>query len=168
MLGQVVQEVKAMPSIDDVWVVLGSNLEAVLEMVDLSDCGIIENPEWEDGMATSLRVGLDAINRLSRAETAVVFMGDQPGVSAETVTALCEHAARSKALAVVPKYRYQRGNPVLLRRSLWTRVMSIEGDVGARDFLKAHPEWVEEVRFDELAPRDIDTALDLEQYRPRS
>ena len=70
-------------------------------------------------------------------------------------------------MAIVPKYRYTRGNPVLIDRALWPRLMSLEGDEGAQRLLQAHSEWVEEVWFDSLPPRDIDTQADVEELRPR-
>jgi CTP:molybdopterin cytidylyltransferase MocA len=45
--------------------------------------------------------------------------------------------------------------------------MSLEGDEGAQRLLQAHSEWVEEVWFDSLPPRDIDTQSDVEELRPR-
>jgi CTP:molybdopterin cytidylyltransferase MocA len=45
--------------------------------------------------------------------------------------------------------------------------MSLEGDAGAQGLLKAHPEWVCEVHFDRLPPRDVDTEADLDELRPR-
>ncbi len=166
LLGHVVGAVRALP-VDEVWVVLGSEAERVLEEVDLTDCGVIENPEWEEGIASSLRVGLDALTRLSRADLALILLGDQPDVPADIVEALIAAHRRSRSLAVVPKYRYSPGNPVLVDRALWPRLMSLEGDEGAKRLLQAHPEWVEEVWFERLPPRDVDTEADLEELRPR-
>ena len=45
--------------------------------------------------------------------------------------------------------------------------MSLEGDEGAQRLLQAHPEWVDEVWFDHLPPRDIDTAADVEELHPK-
>lgn len=154
-------------SVDEIWVVLGADLDRILETVDLTDCGIIENPEWEAGISTSLRSGLDAINRTSRAEAALVVMGDQPQVDPKLVSNMIEVRRKRKVAAVVPKYRYVRGNPVLLDRSLWPRVMSLSGDDGARQLLDAHPEWVEEVWVEYLPPRDIDTQMDVDDLRPK-
>jgi CTP:molybdopterin cytidylyltransferase MocA len=50
---------------------------------------------------------------------------------------------------------------VLFRRQLWERLMTLEGDHGAAELLRAHADWVEEVRVDHLPPRDIDTASDV-------
>lgn len=167
LLGRVVDEARALPGIDEVWVVLGANLESIMEKVDLDGCGIIENPEWEEGFASSLRVGLDALTRLSKAESALIMLGDQPGVLPEVVAELMAVARKRGHPAIVPKYRYVRGNPVIIKRSLWGRVMALSGDEGARQLLQAHPEWVDEVWVDSLPPRDVDTVADVEELRPR-
>lgn len=166
LLGTVVAQTLEWP-VDSVWVVLGSRFEEVLQSVDLGDAGVVENPEWEEGMASSLRVGLDVASRDPSTEAALIVMGDQPGIDPVVVEALLEHRKTSDALAVVPKYRYVRGHPVLIARTLWSRLMSLEGDQGGRDLLQAHPEWVEEVIFEQLAPRDVDTSDDVRDLQPR-
>jgi CTP:molybdopterin cytidylyltransferase MocA len=95
------------------------------------------------------------------------LLGDQPGVVPEVVAEMIAVAHKRSHPAIVPKYRYVRGNPVIIKRSLWERVMSLTGDEGARQLLKAHPEWVDEVWVDSLPPRDVDTVADVEELRPR-
>jgi molybdenum cofactor cytidylyltransferase len=166
LLGTVVAQTLAWP-VDSVWVVLGSLYEEVLQAVDLGDAGVVENPEWEEGMASSLRVGLDVASRDPSTEAALIVMGDQPGIDPAVVAALLDHRKTSDAPAIFPKYRYVRGHPVLIARTLWSRLMSLEGDQGGRDLLQAHPEWVEEIIFEQLAPRDVDTADDVRDLQPR-
>ena len=166
LLGHVVERVRTFPA-DETWIVLGADIDAVMDAVDLSGFGIVENPEWQEGLASSLRAGLDALTRLSKADGAMVVLGDQPEIGGDVVIQLVERFRRSKALAVVPKYRYATGNPVIVRRELWPRLMSLEGDEGAKRLLTAHPEWVEEVWFEQLPPRDVDTEADVEELRPR-
>jgi molybdenum cofactor cytidylyltransferase len=166
LLGHVVERVRTFP-VDETWIVLGADIDAVMDAVDLSGFGVVENPEWQEGLASSLRAGLDALTRLSKADGAMVVLGDQPEIGGDVVIQLVERFRRSKALAVVPKYRYATGNPVIVRRELWPRLMSLEGDEGAKRLLTAHPEWVEEVWFEQLPPRDVDTAADVEELRPR-
>jgi molybdenum cofactor cytidylyltransferase len=166
LLGSVVAATRGF-GLDEIWIVLGSEAERVMAEVDLHDLGIVENPEWEEGLASSLRVGLDAITRSSKADAALVVLGDQPGVPADVVEKLLDRRARSKAMAIVPKYRYLWGNPVLIDRALWPRLMSLTGDDGAKRLLEAHPEWVDEVWFESLPPRDVDTASDVRDLRPR-
>lgn len=153
--------------VEEVWVVIGAESDRILSSVDLSGCGVVENSEWAEGMAASLRVGLDALTRLSKAEAALLVLGDQPDLSVEVSRAVIERFRKTRAMAVVPKYRYTWGHPVLVNRALWPRLMSLEGDEGARRLLKAHPEWVEEVWLEHLPPRDVDTPADVEELRPR-
>lgn len=166
LLDHVLDQVRAWPT-DETWVVLGSRLDEVMSTVDLHDCGIIENPEWEEGLASSLRVGLDALTRLSKADAVFIALGDQPEIPEDVAAKLLDALASSRRMAVVPKYRYSWGNPVLVARELWPRLMSLTGDGGARRLLEAHPEWVEEVWVESLPPRDIDTERDIEELRPR-
>jgi len=166
LLGHVLDTLRELP-FDEVFVVIGANGEAILDQVDLTGTIVIENPEWEEGMASSLRVGLDAVLRLSRADAVGIFLGDQPDISEEVVIGLIEARRSTKRQAIVPKYRYVWGNPVVVERSLWPRLMSLEGDEGAKRLLQAHPDWVHEVWFEQRPPRDIDTRADFDELRPR-
>lgn len=166
LLGNVVAMSRSFP-VDEIWVVLGAEAERVQREVDLTECGVIENPEWEEGMASSLRAGIDALSRLSKADAALIVLGDQPGIDPEVVATLVAERGRSNRLALIPKYRYTWGHPVLVERQLWPRLMALSGDVGAKPMLAAHPEWVDEVWFDTLAPRDVDTPADVIDLRPR-
>lgn len=166
LLGHIVDQARRYP-VDEVWVVLGAEADAILERVDLSGCGVVENPEWDEGIASSLRVGLDALIQASRVEAALILIGDQPNVDRKVVEEVIGVGTRSPRPVVIPKYRYTWGNPVMVDRSLWPRLMSLEGDEGAQRLFKAHPEWVEEVWIDHLPPRDVDTEADVHELRPR-
>lgn len=167
LLGHVIDRTASFP-VGEVWVVVGANHEQILESVDLGAAGVIENPEWAEGIASSLRVGLDALLQLSRCESALIVIGDQPDVSSEVVEELLISHRKSSHPVSVPKYRYHRGNPVVVDRSLWPRLMSLEGDEGAGRLWQAHPEWINEVWFSDLGPRDVDTELDVVEMRPKN
>ncbi|HEU4318686.1 MAG TPA: nucleotidyltransferase family protein [Acidimicrobiia bacterium] len=166
LLGHVVSRTSEFP-VDEVWVVLGHDADRILEETDLGEAYVIENLEWEEGIASSLRVGLDALTRLSRCDQALVVIGDQPDVSGSIVEALLTSHAKEGRPVTIPKYRYNWGNPVIVDRSLWARVMSLEGDEGAQRLWQAHPEWVNEVWFSETSPRDVDTEADVAEMQPR-
>src|SRR5690606_7398822 len=166
LLGHVVDQVRTYP-VDEIWVVLGAHADESLQEVDLTGCGVVENPEWAEGIASSLRVGLDALIQASRVEAALIVIGDQPTLDHKVVEEVVATFKRSRAPVVIPKYRYTWGNPVAVDRSLWPRLMSLDGDEGAQRLFKAHPEWVEEVWTDQLPPRDVDTEADVEELRPR-
>lgn len=166
LLGHVVRRTLSFP-VDEVWVVLGHDYERIIDETDLADAGIVENPEWEEGMASSIRVGLDAVTRLSRCDKALIVIGDQPEASKEVVEDLVASHARSDKPVTIPKYRYSWGNPVLVDRSLWPRLMSLDGDEGALRLWQAHPEWINEVWFSDSPPRDVDTESDVVELRPK-
>lgn len=166
LLSSVVARTRQFP-VEEVWVVLGHDYERILEETEFGDAGVIENPEWAEGIASSIRVALDALTRLSRADTALIVMGDQPSVPVQVVEELMASHARSDHHVTVPKYRYSWGNPVIVDRALWPRLMSLEGDEGAQRLWQAHPEWVNEVWFSDLAPRDVDTETDIVELRPK-
>lgn len=166
LLGHVVAKT-ARFAVDEVWVVLGYRADQILDETDLGDAGIVENPEWEEGIASSIRVGLDALTRLSRCESVLIVIGDQPDVSPSVVDELLASHGRAGLPVTMPKYRYNRGNPVIVDRALWPRLMSLEGDEGAARLFQAHPEWVNEVWFSDLAPKDVDSESDVAELRPK-
>ncbi|WP_211267406.1 nucleotidyltransferase family protein [Nonomuraea candida] len=117
----------------------------------------VRNPDWAAGMGSSLRAGLAALPE--EAESVVVALADQPLIGPGAVRALI--AARA-GLAVAT-YGGRRRNPVLISRAHFAGVAELAvGDVGARPYLKAHPELVVEVPCDEHGdPADIDTPEEL-------
>lgn len=166
LLGFVLDEVRKY-RLREVWLVLGHAAEEVMAAVDLNGISVIENPEWPEGIASSLRAGLDAMTRLSRADSVLVITGDQAEMSDSVVAELISSHRRAGRPVTVPKYRYTTGTPAIIDRSLWPRMMSLEGDEGAKRLWAAHPEWVNEVRFAQDPPRDVDTETDVDELKPR-
>lgn len=141
-------------------VVLGAAAEEVRRAADLSEVEVVENPDWETGMAGSLRLGLRALTE--RAEAAVVLLVDQPSIGVAAVTRLVG-AWHGGAAAAVATYDGEPRNPVLLGSALWPDIArSVDGDTGARSFLRAHPDLVAHVPCDGTGTaEDIDTPQDL-------
>lgn len=166
LLGHVVDKTMALP-VEEVWVVLGHGADEILAAIDLADVGVIENLEWEEGIASSLRVGLDALTRLSRCERVLIVVGDEPDLSPAVVEDLLAAHARAGRPVTLPRYRFTPGYPLVVERSLWPRLMSLEGDDETLRLWQAHPEWVNEVRISENPPRDVDTEADVSELRPR-
>lgn len=143
---------------DPVYVVAGA---APLEVPGAT---VVSNPDWATGMASSLTTGLSALP--GAAGAVVVALVDQPGVGAETVRRLLTAYDRGGEVSVAT-YAGEPRNPVLLARRHWAEVSALAtGDVGARPFLRAHPELVTPVECGDVGdPIDIDTPDDLERVR---
>jgi CTP:molybdopterin cytidylyltransferase MocA len=145
---------------DPVVVVLGAGCSDIIAAAELRDAVVVVNDGWAEGIGSSLRTGLRAMTDLP-AEAALVTLVDLPGVTPAVVRALAEHPG--DVPAVVASYGGQPRNPVRLARAVWDDVCrDAVGDVGARAWLRAHPDQVVTVACDDLGtPTDIDTPEDL-------
>jgi len=136
---------------------LASGLEVIVVSgaVGLDLPGEVHNPDWADGMATSLQVALRAAGD---ADALVVGLGDQPGVLPEAWA----FVAAVDAPIVVATYGGQRGNPVRLRRDVWP-LLPTTGDAGARTLVREQPSLVTAVACPG-DPNDVDTVEDLDRW----
>ncbi len=150
-----------------VYVVLGAAAEEVRARADLAGCVLVDNPEWERGMGSSLRAGLEALAASEPgvgggARAALVSLVDQPGIGAEAVARVLA-AHRSDDSLAAASYGGKRGHPVLFGAGRWADIAaSATGDRGARAYLTAHEEEIALVECGDVAePYDIDTEADL-------
>jgi CTP:molybdopterin cytidylyltransferase MocA len=130
--------------------------------VDLPDVVIAPNPDWRTGMGSSLAAGLSAVP--ADCTAAVLALVDQPLVGTAAVGRLIGAHAGGASVAVAC-YAGRPRNPVLIGRQHWPEAVALAvGDVGARPFLRAHPELVTLVECGDTGrPDDIDTPEDLER-----
>ena len=136
-----------------------AEVEAALAGLDLR---FAHNPDFAQGLATSLRAGLAALP--AEATGALILLGDMPEASAATADALiAAFMAKPQALAAVALYQGRRGNPVLLGRGLFGDVAGLSGDEGARGLLQGlPPEQIATVEVAESGvTRDVDEPEDL-------
>ena len=160
LIEHVAAEVQQWP-VDSVIVVLGPDAEEILDHVDLGDAIVVIDLEGQHSDAASLRVGIDTLYRLDEFDTLVLIHADYPGSRGEEVLRMLELHRESHKPAVVPKFRYAVGHPVVIGESLWPRLISMEGAASFDQLLQAHPDWVEEVWFDRLPGKRVLSADDL-------
>ncbi|MET7691790.1 nucleotidyltransferase family protein [Streptomyces sp. NPDC005483] len=144
-----------------VHVVLGAAAAAVRKRAELGGCVLVENPEWADGMGSSLRAGLDSLAGTT-ARAALVSLVDQPGIGADAVRRVLTAYEDETSLASAA-YDGVRGHPVLFGAAHWAGIAATAtGDRGARAYLKEHQRAVTLVECGDVAePYDIDTPEDL-------
>jgi molybdenum cofactor cytidylyltransferase len=155
---QRVLDLAALARFDDTVLVLGHAWDRIVAEIDPGSARILFNPAYEEGMSTSLRVAVQALP--PQVDAIVVLLGDQPGIDVAVIRSLIDSYRHGGCAIVVPRYRGTRGNPVLIDRSLFADVLSLEGDTGARALMSARADVTCFVDVDLPAPRDVDTAED--------
>lgn len=153
----------ASAGIRDVVVVVGHEAARVRAALTLPiGARIVVADRYADGMSASLAAGIAALGDQSTA--VVVLLADQPGITADHVTALTSAFADGDVPIV--RLRFDDGpGPALLAREVWGEVTSLRGDVGARALIGSDPSRVREVRVTGPAPRDVDVPADLAALR---
>lgn len=146
---------------DPVHIVLGAAADTVRERADLTGYHLWDNPDWAQGMGSSLRMGLAALAG-SGADAVVVSLVDQPGIGAAAVARVVAAYDGGRAL-VSAAYDGRRGHPVLFGAQRWTDIAATAtGDRGARAYLRQHADALTLVECGDVAePYDIDTPEDL-------
>ena len=112
-----------------------------------------------EGMGVSLAEGVRAADD---AHGWVVALADMPYLRPDTVRIIAKALSEGAAIAA-PSYRGERGHPVGFARRFLDDLSALRGDAGARDILKAHPDWITLYEVDDPGVlRDVDTPSDLE------
>ncbi|XIE80792.1 NTP transferase domain-containing protein [Streptomyces sp. SBR177] len=148
-----------------VHVVLGAAAERVRAEAELPGCVLVDNPDWAEGMGSSLRVGLGSLRAAALpVDAALVSLVDQPGIGAAAVARVHGAYDGRRALAAA-SYEGRRGHPVLFGADRWAGIAAgAVGDRGARDYLAAHRDAITLVDCSDVAePYDIDTEADLDR-----
>ncbi len=120
------------------------------------------NPTSDRGIASSLVIG---VSRLSANDAIIACLGDMPAVKASTMQQLRDcFQANPGAAMIIPCHHGQRGNPVLISRSLFDTALDLDGDAEVRQLIASSPESTIRLEVeDEGILLDCNTLADLEQ-----
>ncbi|MBI4987345.1 MAG: NTP transferase domain-containing protein [Rhodocyclales bacterium] len=147
-----------------VTVVLGHEAEMVETLLAGRKVTIVRNPEFAQGMSTSLRAGIAALP--VEAEAAVVLLADMPRVNAVHVDRLIDAFEAKQPAIVVPQRNGKRGNPILWPREFFARMQAVSGDKGARGLLEEHPQRIRSIEMgDDAIHADVDTPDHLQALK---
>ncbi|RWL45642.1 MAG: 4-diphosphocytidyl-2C-methyl-D-erythritol kinase [Mesorhizobium sp.] len=142
-------------------VVTGHQRERVRSALAGLGVTVADNPDFADGLASSLKAGIAKVAPDSAG--AMIVLGDMPGVSSKDLDSLIDVFRSSGGRSVVrASHQGKRGNPVLLPRSLFAAVAQLEGDTGARHLVEAEGLDVIDVEIGQGASIDVDTREALE------
>jgi molybdenum cofactor cytidylyltransferase len=144
-------------------VVTGCNADQLAAGLNHTQVHIVFNPDWELGIASSIRYGLQALLDRTPAPDQVIFMVcDQPFVSAELLLDLINERQKSQRSIVASSYAGTLGIPALFDKSMFPQLLDLQGDMGAKKLIQGHPDEVAFVEFPQ-GNIDIDTELEYEK-----
>ena len=157
--------------VDAVYVVVGHEQDRVRQALDNLKVTFLENPDYVEGMGTSIRTGVERVPE--EVAGYMICLSDLPLVTADEYSYLLQgfrnQLQQNPHAISVPRYKGQRGNPVILSSLYRPAMLSHQGVMGCRGIVKQHPEHVTflEMETDHVL-RDIDTPEAYERIRVQS
>ena len=144
-------------------VVLGANQDKIKPSLIKHPVITVENVAWKEGMASSIRCGIETLSAFSKEiEAALIIVCDQPKMDHKILSGLIETHITSKSTITAAKYNNRRATPAVFSKALFATLSKLSGEHGARDLLNTKDLNITEVDLPQLA-QDIDTLSDYNQ-----
>lgn len=133
-------EMAARSSLDDVLLVTGYERNLGEAMAKRYGIKSYFNPNYSQGMSTSLKLGISKIPQ--GVSAMVVLLGDMPYIKRETIEAMIDLHKTTRSKIIIPIYHGRRGHPVLLSCIYKEEIYNTAGDMGAREIIKRHSDEI--------------------------
>ncbi|MCK4646571.1 MAG: nucleotidyltransferase family protein [Candidatus Aminicenantes bacterium] len=145
--------------VEKILVVLGSNREKIEKKIGNLPLEIAVNPDFKEGMLSSVQRGLEALPE--EAQAVLVFLGDQPSIPSEVIDSVINAFRKTGKGIVLPVYKGERGHPVLIDMKYRHEVENLNPEVGLRELVYGQPDDILEVEVDDAGIlRDINVIED--------
>jgi molybdenum cofactor cytidylyltransferase len=145
-------------------IVLGARIELIQHEVSDLPVQVVENPEWQTGMGSSIRIGIQAlIDRTTVVNGAILLLCDQPFLLPSLIRQLKSRYWSTQPSIVASTYQNTVGVPALFHAALFPELMQLNQLEGAKKVIQRHRHAVVTVDFPEGAI-DIDTPQDYQRY----
>ncbi|TWJ00728.1 molybdenum cofactor cytidylyltransferase [Mucilaginibacter frigoritolerans] len=146
---------------ETIMVILGANAEVIIPTINEPEISIIQNNNWIEGIASSIRLGVAKIQELNPAISSVILMlCDQPFIDTHILNMLT--LAKTKSGIAACGYNDTVGPPALFDKAYFDELLGLKGTEGAKKLLTKYTDTVTIVPF-EKGKIDIDTLEDFEQ-----
>jgi molybdenum cofactor cytidylyltransferase len=130
-------------TVDHVLVVVGYQNKYVAEKLPRQSITIVTNPNYRNGMLSSVRCGIQALPQ--ECSAVMLALGDQPAISTELVDEMVQSFVKTDRGIVVPYCQQRRGHPLMFSMKYQNEIMTNFDKVGLRGLLHTHPEDVFEL-----------------------
>lgn len=147
---------------EPVVVVVGANSQLVKPFIQDQHIHLVDNPDWEEGMSSSIRIGITALAKFPKVDSSVILLCDQPFISSQLIGDMIRKQKETGKLIVACNYNHTLGVPALFHKSFFNVLLSLTGSDGAKKLLKNHSQEIVIVPFDK-GSIDIDTPEDYDR-----
>jgi molybdenum cofactor cytidylyltransferase len=148
---------------EPILVVLGAYAELIKPEIDKLAVEIVENPDWETGMSSSIRAGIAGIKESnSNLDAVIIALADQPLINVKVFNKLIQKYQETGNRIIASSYDDIVGVPALFDCALFGELILLEGDRGAKALMRKYQDEVLTIEIPE-AGIDIDTPDDYEK-----
>ena len=166
LLRRIVDEAKN-ADCSPVLVVAGSEKKKIEAELRGADARVVENVNWESGIGSSILAGMRALVPEKDVDAVVVLVCDQPYVNADVIRTLVALRKRSGKEIIASSYSNTIGVPALFDRSIFSELLALGGDNGAKKVILANREHVAEFSFPD-GKVDIDSWEDYQRIEAQT
>jgi molybdenum cofactor cytidylyltransferase len=143
--------------VDNIMVVLGSDREKLVKVVEVCPVSYCYNDNYKKGMLESVKCGFRNIP--SDFEAVLVFQGDQPLITPEVINSIIVAYKSSGKGIVIPVYENKRGHPLLIDKKYKDEIEKLDSHEGLRS-LASH--FINDVL--EVETNDRGIIIDFDTY----
>lgn len=162
ILSHILGEVKAVKP-GCICLLTGYYHKEIADSIDTSQLFLVHNKHWKEGMASSIRAGMQALmKKYPELSSVMILVSDQPYLNRKLLYEMMAVQAKTRKGIVAARYGKVTGTPVLFEKKYFNQLLALDGDTGARSVLQQHKTDMATVAFP-LGAIDIDTAEDYEK-----
>lgn len=149
---------------EEILIVLGGNSDLILPTLErfADKISIISNPDWQEGMGTSIRLGVEKL--AEKSESILILLSDQPFISEVLLQNMLQISVSSGNPITSCVYNNTLGVPILFDESVFPELLKLNGEKGAKSFLHLYEGKISVVDFPG-GIIDIDTKEDVEKLK---
>jgi molybdenum cofactor cytidylyltransferase len=152
-------------SLRPVIVVVGANASSIMHEVPNTDVHIVNNKDWQEGIASSIRCGVQALEKTEPAsDAAIIMVCDQPHITSALLNDLLTLQRETCKPVAASSYHGITGTPALFHKTFFPQLLSLKGDQGAGKMLQQQTSGIATVSFPD-GIIDIDTMENYETLR---
>ena len=148
-------------AIDRAIVITGHRGDEIRSVLAGLDVDFVDNPDFEKGISTSIRAGIQAAGK--SCDGVLIVLADMPIVSTGDYDRIIS-AFTGKSCICIPTCKNRPGNPVLWGAQFFPQLANLSGDKGGKQIMTGLDEFICKVGMDSnsvLLDFDVKSAVDL-------